>query len=39
MLGADACGDDLVMLSPPMGPPMLCVPLGLPTSDGCGRDL
>ena len=39
MLGADACGVDLVVLSAPIRPPMLSVPLGLPSSEGCGKVL
>jgi hypothetical protein len=38
-LGEDAWGDDLVMLSVPIWLPILLVPLGLPTSDGCGKEL
>jgi len=37
-LGADVCGADL-MLSAPMRLPILLLPLGLPISDGCDREL
>lgn len=39
VLGEEVCGDDLVSLWAPSRLPILSVPLGLPTSDGCGRDL
>jgi len=38
-LGEEAWGAGLVMLSVPIRPPILLVPLALPTSDGCGREL
>ena len=38
-LGEEAWGIDLVMLSVPIRLPMLSVPLGRLTSDGCGKEL
>ena len=38
MLGEEACGVGPAALSVPSRLPILPVPLGLPTSDGCGKD-